>query len=176
MDLSSLSLVFYAKGRAVFRPTFAPIVEARRRYIGMPEPLLDLGDIGIVRQSIGSCRCAERVHAQPDDFGTNARFSAVFAHYVAVHRAGIERPVETAGAVVFDRPEQSAFEIAAMSGQRDHECAAMRVAPAVRRLRSDDTSTKFPFCGARRGGRFPDRYPSDADRRVPKPAAHAGMP
>ena len=82
----------------------------------MAKPLLDLGDIGIVRERIGGGGGAQRMHTQPDDFGADAGFSPVFDDNVAVHRAGIERPVETAGAVVFDRAKQRALEIGAMPG------------------------------------------------------------
>jgi hypothetical protein len=54
----------------------------------MPEPLLDLGDIGIVRQGISGRRCAQRVYTQPDNFGADARFSSVFAHDVAARSNG----------------------------------------------------------------------------------------
>jgi hypothetical protein len=56
------------------------------------------------------------VYTQPDNFGADARFSTVFAHDVPVHRTWIERPVETASAVVFDRPKQRPVEICAMPG------------------------------------------------------------
>jgi len=137
-SLGLSTLVLYAKGRAVLRPASAPVVKACRRYIGMAEPLLDLGDVGIVRQGIGSGRCAQRVNAQPDNFGTDARFSSVFAHDVAVHRTGIEVPVETAGAVVFDRAKQGTLEISAMPGRcqigldRPKRCRVDRAAPDFR--------------------------------------------
>jgi hypothetical protein len=41
-------LIPYAKSRTVFRPRFAPVVEPRSRYVGVAEPLLDLGDVSLV--------------------------------------------------------------------------------------------------------------------------------
>ena len=84
----------------------------------MAEPLLDLGNIGIVRQSIGGGRRAQRMDTEAVDFGADAGFPAVFDDDVAVDRSWIERPVEAAGAVVFDRAEQRPIEIGAMPGHR----------------------------------------------------------
>ena len=43
-------------GGAVRRPGIAPVIEPGRGDIGVPEPFLDLGDIGIVVQRIGRGR------------------------------------------------------------------------------------------------------------------------
>jgi len=76
----------------------------RSRGRAIPGPC---GDIGLVQQRVCGRRGAQRMHAQPVDFGADARLQAVFAHDVAVHRRGIERPVQFfLGAVVFDRPEE----------------------------------------------------------------------
>jgi hypothetical protein len=61
------SLIFHPKGRTVFRLTLAPIIEPRCRYVSMPKPLLNLGDIGIVGESV-RCRCGpQRMHTEAVD-------------------------------------------------------------------------------------------------------------
>ena len=42
---------------------FFLVIETRRRNVGMPEPLLHLGDISIVRQGIRGSRGTQRMHA-----------------------------------------------------------------------------------------------------------------
>jgi hypothetical protein len=53
-DLASAAfiLVFNPKRRTVFWLTFAAVIEARRRNVRMPQPILNFGDVGIVRKSI----------------------------------------------------------------------------------------------------------------------------
>ena len=45
-------LILDAKGRALLRPRLAPVVKPRGRNVRMPEPLLHLADIGLVRKRI----------------------------------------------------------------------------------------------------------------------------
>lgn len=47
--------------RRILRPALPPIVEPRGGYIGMSKPLLHLGDVSLVLQSIGCRGCPERV-------------------------------------------------------------------------------------------------------------------
>ena len=42
--------ILHLERRALLRPTLSTIIEPCRRNIGMPEPLLHLGDVGIVRE------------------------------------------------------------------------------------------------------------------------------
>jgi hypothetical protein len=42
-------LVFHLKRRTLLRPTLPAIIEPCRRNVGMPQPLLDLGDVRVVR-------------------------------------------------------------------------------------------------------------------------------
>jgi len=60
----------------VFRPRLAVIVDPCRGNIRMPEPLLHLGDIGLVIERIGGRRRAQRVCA---DLKTQLR--RVFPHH-----------------------------------------------------------------------------------------------
>ena len=84
----------------------------------MPQPLLNLGDIGIMRKSVGCCRGAQRMHTEAHNLGAEAGFQTIFANNILIDRSRIEMPIKATGAVVFHRPEQSAFDIAPMSRQR----------------------------------------------------------
>src|SRR5216684_5584 len=83
------NLILHPKRQATLRPRFAPVVKPRRRDIGMTEPLLDLGDIGLVGVRIGCRRGAQGVNAKPVHFGADAGFEAVFHNYVAIERGEI---------------------------------------------------------------------------------------
>ena len=57
---------------------FAAVVKPRRGDVRVVEPFLDLRDIGLVRERVCGRRGAQRMHAQPVDFGADARLQAVF--------------------------------------------------------------------------------------------------
>lgn len=57
--LAILRLINNLERGAIFRPRFAMIVNSRRRNIRVTQPLLDLGDIGLVVERIGGGRRAE---------------------------------------------------------------------------------------------------------------------
>ena len=109
------SSIFHAKCRAVFGLALPPVVEARRRHVGVAEPFLDLGDISFVRERVCRRRGAQRVNAQAADIAADAGLEAVFANDVAVDRCRIEMAVEAAGAVVFYWPEQGSVGVGPMS-------------------------------------------------------------
>src|SRR5437762_2627707 len=95
-------------GRAVLRPRLAVVVQPGCRNVGMAEPLLDLGDVGLVREGVGSSGGAQGVHAQAVHFGADAGGQAVMANDVPVDGSGIERAIQFFGsAVVLDRPEEA---------------------------------------------------------------------
>jgi len=60
----------------------------------MAEPFLDLGDIRLVRERIGSGCCAQRMHPEAFYFGADAGLESVFLYDVAINEGQIERPVE----------------------------------------------------------------------------------
>jgi hypothetical protein len=64
------SLNISPEGRTVFRFILAPVIEPRRRYVGMPKPLLNLGVVAAV--------ASRRTHTKTVDLGANARLQAVF--------------------------------------------------------------------------------------------------
>lgn len=85
----------------------------------MAEPLLNLGDIGLMRERVGSRGGAQRMHAQPIDFGADAGLQAVMAHDVAVDRGGIEGSVQFfLRPVIPDRAEQGTGRVAGVAGER----------------------------------------------------------
>jgi len=96
--------------RRVLRPIFAPIVEARRRDVGVTQPLLHFGDVRLVLERVGRRRGAQRVRADRD-----AEFLRVVAHEFVNPISG-ECPRELAGAVVADRAEQGGGLLAGMAG------------------------------------------------------------
>ena len=42
-------LIFHPKSRTVFWLALAPVIQACRGYVSVPQPLLNLGNIGIMR-------------------------------------------------------------------------------------------------------------------------------
>jgi hypothetical protein len=46
------ALVSYPKGRTVFRPRLATIIEPCRRNIRVSQPFLNLGDVGLMRERV----------------------------------------------------------------------------------------------------------------------------
>jgi hypothetical protein len=84
--LNASLLIFYPKRRAVFRLALAPVIEARRRYVGVSQPVLNLGDIGFVRERVGRRRGAQRMHTEAGGLATDAGFQAVFKNDIAIDR------------------------------------------------------------------------------------------
>ena len=51
--------VIYLKRRTILRPRFTAIVKPGGRDVGMPQPLLDLGDVRLMVERVGGRRCAQ---------------------------------------------------------------------------------------------------------------------
>jgi hypothetical protein len=79
------------------------------------EPLLDLGDVGLVVQRVGGGRRTERMGADLEAQLCRIRFNQF------VDRVGRERALEGLAAVVFDRPEQRAVLVFAVAGRLSGE-------------------------------------------------------
>jgi len=58
-------LIAHLEGRRVLGLHFAPVVDAGGGDVGVTEPLLDLGDVGLVVERIGGGCRAQRVNALP---------------------------------------------------------------------------------------------------------------
>src|SRR5229473_5856470 len=70
------------KRRTILGSCFAPVVEPRRRNIRVAEPLLDLSDIGLMRQRIGGGSGTQRMDAEAVHFGADAGFQSVLSHNI----------------------------------------------------------------------------------------------
>jgi hypothetical protein len=60
------------KSRTVLWFALAPVIQTGSRDVRVPEPLLDLGDVCLVREPVSGRRRAHRAHAEPDHFGMDA--------------------------------------------------------------------------------------------------------
>jgi hypothetical protein len=56
---SKSALIPHPERRTILRPRFAPVIEPRCRDIRVAKPLLDLGDVGLMREGIGRRRGAQ---------------------------------------------------------------------------------------------------------------------
>ena len=88
--------------RAVLRPRAAVIVDAGGGDVGVAEPFLHLGDVGLVIERVGGGRRAQRMRA---DLEPELRRIGPHQPVDAVRG---DRAFRAAGAVVADRPEQRA--------------------------------------------------------------------
>ena len=70
--------ILYVKRRTILGLALAPIVEAGGGNVGMSQPLLDFGNVGLVGQRIRRRRRPQRMHTQPDHFKVYARFKPIF--------------------------------------------------------------------------------------------------
>ena len=86
------------------------IIDPRRGDVGVPKPLLHLGDIGLVIERVGGSGRAQRMRA---DLKTER--GRVGAHQL-VNTVRRDRLVEPTGGVVANRPEQRAAIVLAVSG------------------------------------------------------------
>jgi hypothetical protein len=57
----------HLKRRAILRPGLPPIIEPCGGNVGVPEPLLHLGDVGFVVERVGGRRGPQRVRPKPLD-------------------------------------------------------------------------------------------------------------
>ena len=84
---------------AVFGPRATVVVNPRRGDVGVPKPILHLGDIGLVIEGVGGGRRPQRMRP---DLETESGRVRTHKFIDAVRR---DRLVELAGRVVPDRPE-----------------------------------------------------------------------
>src|SRR5271165_154524 len=102
--------VIYLERRAVLRPRAAVIVDARGGDVGVAEPLLHLGDVGLVVERVGGGRRAQRMGA---DLETE---QCRIGPHQPINAVAGDCFLKPAGAVVADRPEQRTVFIGAVSG------------------------------------------------------------
>ncbi len=84
----------------------------------MPKPLLDLGNIGLVRQRIGGSRGPQRMDAKAVHLSADAGLQSILPHNILIHRGGIERAVEIAGAVVGNGAKHGPGRIGGVASER----------------------------------------------------------
>src|ERR1700737_342320 len=99
-------LVFYMKGWTVLWLAFAAVVETGSGHVRVPEPFLDLGDVGLMRESVRCRRRPQRMHAQPVRFSIDSGLTPVFPDDVAIDGAGVQMLVQRTCAVVLHGPEE----------------------------------------------------------------------
>jgi hypothetical protein len=88
--VGSLSVI-HLKRRAIFGPRLAVIVDAGGGDVGVAEPFLDLGDVGLMVERVGGGGRAQRVGADLEPQLCRIRFDQL------VDRAGRERAREGLG-------------------------------------------------------------------------------
>ena len=122
------------RGR-VLRPGAAPIIDAGRADARVAQPLLDLGDVGLVLQRVGRGRGAQRV--RPHVLAANAHLGHV-AHYdIGVHATRRQGAGQCPCLRRTDTPEQRrvCFLTMAAGGQVfGHQAQRVRVRGQVAQL------------------------------------------
>ena len=107
---STPPLINNLERRAVLRPSLAVVVDPRRRNIRVPQPLLDLGDVGLVIERIGGDRGAERMRADLEP-----QLRRIFPHH-PIHPVRRDRLARRMVAAVVERAEEGTCLGAAMTG------------------------------------------------------------
>src|SRR5215831_4231272 len=97
------SFILDLKRGALLGSRIAPVIQPRRRYIRMPQPLLHFGNVRIMRQCVRRCRRAKRVHTEPVHIDRDTYRFAVALHDLLIDRFGMKGLSELACCVVLDR-------------------------------------------------------------------------
>ena len=92
--------------RAVLGLALAPVVEAGSGDIGVPQPLLDLGNVCFMGEGVCRRRRPQRMHTQPDHFKVDSGLAPVFPDDVAVDGTRFQMLVQRPCAVVFHGTEE----------------------------------------------------------------------
>jgi hypothetical protein len=74
--------IAHFKGRRILGLHFAPVIDACCRNVGMPQPFLDLGDVGFMVKGVGGGGGAERVSVA----GSGKRTVISLRHLLRKHR------------------------------------------------------------------------------------------
>src|SRR5271165_5330187 len=83
-----VKLIFHPKSRTVFGLALAPVIQACRGYVSMPQPFLNFRYIGVMRKSVSRCRGAQRMRAQAHYLYAEAGFPAIFTNDILINRFG----------------------------------------------------------------------------------------
>ena len=113
-NIGTVSLIPNLKRRTILRPTLPFIIHPRCRNITMPQPLLHLGDVGIVGQGVGGRRGPHGMHTDARDGVNQADLTGIMPHNVLVDGYGMQGFGEGLRAVVLDGSEERAFQVLAV--------------------------------------------------------------
>jgi hypothetical protein len=81
----------------------------------MPQPLLDLRNIAIMRQGVRRHGRAQRVHTEAVHIDRDADLTAMALHDIIMDRFGVQRLAELAGRVVPYGAKERSLQILRMS-------------------------------------------------------------
>ncbi len=109
--MQSFSIADFEGGGVLWLRT-AAVVEPRCGDVSVPEPLLNLRNVGVVVERVGSGRCSKRVQTQPVNLDAGSR--AVVLHHFVDAVTG-HRLLQGAGAVVAHWPEQRCLLLLAVA-------------------------------------------------------------
>ena len=108
--------VFHLECRTLLGPALPAVIQPRGGNVGMPEPLLHLGNIGVVRQGIGRRGGTQGMHAKSVYIGIDAHHRTVALYNALVHRIRMQVLREYLGDVVLHRPKERTIEILLVLG------------------------------------------------------------
>jgi len=80
------SSILHLERWTILRWVSALVVDSGGGDVGVPEPDLDLGDIGLVNEGIGGGRGSQRMHAEAVHIDVDTGLLSVVAHNVLVNR------------------------------------------------------------------------------------------
>src|SRR2546430_9790314 len=74
------SVILYLQFGPRLRPALLAFREPHRSHIGMPQPLLHFGHVGIVRERIGGRGSTQGMHAEAVHISVDAHYRPVVPH------------------------------------------------------------------------------------------------
>src|ERR1700722_6363316 len=96
--------------RAILGPRSAVVVDPRRSDVGVAEPFLNPGDVGVVIERVGGGSRTQCMHSDLE-----SKLRRIGAHQLVDAIRG-DRCFEAAGTDVPGRPKQCTADVSAMSG------------------------------------------------------------
>jgi hypothetical protein len=105
----------HLKRRTILRPTPPFVIESRRRDIGMPQPLLDLGNIRPVLKGVRG-RCGpERMHAEAVRIIRDPHLLRIVEYDTLIQGLRVQWLRQHPRPVILHRPEERSLEIGSVS-------------------------------------------------------------
>src|SRR5215831_3875666 len=103
--------VFYLKRRTFLWPALPAVIQPCRGNVGMPQPLLHLGNVRVMSECIGCSRGTQSMHAEAVHIGVDAYHSAVVPDNLLIHGRWVQMLGEGFADVVLHRPKECTVEI-----------------------------------------------------------------